>query len=109
MLVTMDQPNGILHTEEIKTGATDNPSAARGHLNNGINAVHEAASGDRKVLLLEGEKDVTGELDLASMHGKSNQTRGPEGKGVESSFDLSSADLDAMIKRLLEPPLQRPS
>jgi len=100
MLVTMDLPNGILHTEEIKTGATDSPSAARGQLNNGINAVHEAASGDRKVLLLEGEKDVTGEP---------NQTRGPEGKSVESSFDLSSADLDAMIKRLLEPPPQRPS
>jgi len=107
MLVTMDQPNGILHTEEIETGGNDRPNAARGHLNNGINALHEAASGGRKVQLFEGGKDVTGELDLASMHGKSNQTRGPEGKGFESSLGLSSTDLDAMIKKLLEPP--RPS
>jgi hypothetical protein len=108
MLVTMDQPNGkgtILHTEEIKTGANDSPDAARGQLNNGINAIHEAASGRRKVILFEGgTKDVTGELDLASMHGKPNQTRGPEGKGFESSLDISSADLDAMIKKLLDPP-----
>jgi len=61
------------------------------------------------MLLESGTKDVTGELDLASMHHNDTQTRSPKGKGFESSLDLSSADLDAMIKRLLEPPPPRPS
>lgn len=54
LMVTMDQASGkgkILHTEEVKTGAGDSPTAARGQLTNGYDAINESAAGGRKVIL----------------------------------------------------------
>ena len=107
LMVTMDQPDGkakILHNEEIKTGHGDSPDKARDQLNDGYKAINEAAAGGRKVMLLEGGKDITGEIDLTSMGGATSHTRGPANKGFETSLEVNTTDLDTLIRRLMEPP-----
>jgi hypothetical protein len=107
LMVTMDQSNGkatILHNEEIKTGARDRPNPARDQLNEAYKALNEAADGGRSVMLLEAGKDVTHEIDLASMRSSKSYTRGPAGKGFEQHYEVTTADLDALIEKLLEPP-----
>jgi hypothetical protein len=107
LMVTMDQPSGkaeILHNEEIKTGHGDSPDKARNQLNDGNKAISEAATGGRKVKLIEAGKDITGEIDLTSMISAKSHTRGPANKGFETSLEVSTTDLDALIRKLMEPP-----
>ena len=106
LLVTRDRPGKkaeILHGEEIKTGANDKPKAARDQLNDALKAINEAARGGRPVVLLEGKTNIANDLDLTTFQPKDMQTRGPEGKGFESSLDIISADLDTMVEKLLPP------
>jgi len=106
LMVTMDQPNGkgnILHNEEIKTGAGDSPTGARNQLDDGYKAINEAATGGRKVILREGGKDITAEIDLRSMSSATSHTRGPANKGFEKNFEVNTTDLDALITRLTQP------
>jgi hypothetical protein len=112
LMVTRDQPNGkgkILHNEEIKTGSGDSPKAARTQLDDAYNAINEAADGGRSVILYEGGKNITHELDLTSMRDTDSFTRGPSGKGFQEDYGITSVDLDALIKKLMEPPKPGPS
>jgi hypothetical protein len=107
LMVTRDQPSGkgkILHNEEIKTGRNDSQAKARAQLDDAYKAINEAATGGRKVMLFEGGKDITGAVDLTSMSGATSHTRGPAEKKFETSYDVTTADLDALIAKLMEPP-----
>jgi hypothetical protein len=66
--------------------------------------INEAATGGRKVMLLEGGKDITAELDLTSMSSATSHTRGPADKKFETNYEITTTDLDALINRLMEPP-----
>jgi hypothetical protein len=107
LMVTMNQPSGkakILHNEEVKTSHGDSPDKARDQINDGYKAINEAAAGGRKVILREGGKDITGEIDLTSMSRATSHTRGPANKRFEESLEISTTDLDTLIRRLMEPP-----
>jgi sirohydrochlorin ferrochelatase len=77
---------------------------ARAQLDDAYKAINEAATGGRKVMLLEGGKDITGEIDLTSMSGATSHTRGPADKKLETNYEVTTMDLDALIRRLMEPP-----
>jgi len=105
MMVTMRSDTGkdvILHSEELKTGHGDRPEAARTQLDNGVNTINAAAAGHTRIKLIEGGKDVTDEIDLASMRAASSKTRGPERKGFETSLGITTKDLDALISAMLD-------
>lgn len=108
LMVTKDHPGGkgeILHSEEIKTGINDQAKTARTQLDDGHKAITEAASGGKRVKLLESGKDVTDQIDLATIDNKdtTDATRGPaDKKGFEASLDITARDLEALIKQLLD-------
>ncbi len=67
-------------------------------------AVDEAATGGRKVKLFEGGKEITGELDMTSMSSATSHTRGPADKKFEANCEVTTTDLDGLIRRLMESP-----
>lgn len=110
LMVTQDKAgadgkDAILYGEEVKTGAKDTHAQASRQQDNGFAAIREAATGGRKVKLLENTKtDITADIDLGSLQRKNMETRGPAGKAdFQNSLDMTSADLDAVITRLMEP------
>lgn len=105
LMVTMDQTNGkakILHTEELKTGYGDSPKAARAQLDASAKAIASAAADDARVRLLEGGKDITDQIDLASMRTATSATRGPSNKSFQESLGLTSKSLDSLVNRMID-------
>jgi hypothetical protein len=104
MMVVERQSSGkakVIAREEIKTGAHDTNADARAQLDEQTGLLHDGAAGKKAIRIEVGDRDITGEIDLASDAAASKSTRGPAGKIFDKSLGVSATDLEALCKDLL--------
>jgi hypothetical protein len=100
-------PAKISHREEIKTGTTDTNADALDQLNEiGGHLAKGEAGGIR--LELNG-KNITPEIDLASDSSATKATRGPSDKGFDESLGITAADLERLVKSLVDAATVKPT
>jgi hypothetical protein len=90
-----------------RTGEDRYPAAAA-QQQKGFDAIKAAHDGGEPIKLFENLRtDITGDIDLGSVKRENMKTRGTAGKrdpDFESSLDITSEDLDALVMKLLPPP-----
>ena len=91
----------VIAREEIKTGGRDTNADARGQLDDQTGLLRDAAAGKKAIRLEVGHRDITSEIDLGSDASSNKTTRGPAGKGFDTSLGVFASDLEAMCKDLL--------
>jgi len=104
VMMVVRQPSGkakVIAREEVKTGGRDTNADARGQLDAQTSLLRDAAAGKKAIRLEVGGRDITGEIDLESDAAANKSTRGPAGKGFDTSLGVSASDLEAMCKDLL--------
>jgi hypothetical protein len=106
MLVIEHDPAGgkskIVSREEIKTGGGGTDAKAKLQLKAQSDLFKDAAGGAKMLRLEVGDRDIAGELDLASDATATKSTRGPAGKGYDESLGTTATDLEALCKDLLK-------
>lgn len=104
ILVIERQPSGkarVVHREEVKSGARDTQSEAKGQLDKGAERLNQGGSGAAKIILERNGKDITGEIDMASVKGSSGVTRGPAGKGFDTDLGIRPQELQKIVDELI--------
>ncbi|MCG8422589.1 MAG: hypothetical protein MJE77_32130, partial [Proteobacteria bacterium] len=105
VLVAQPQASGkarILHLEELKTGMRDTHSGAKKQLDKGLRRLKEAASGKKRIRLIENGIDITDALEFGTAYRSSAVTRGPSGKGFNDHLGITARDLEILTKELIE-------
>jgi hypothetical protein len=111
LLVLERPPDGgklrIVHREELKSGRHDqakgNPKkpGALDQLRLIKDLVSKAGSGAKKIRLEVGDRNITNEIDLASVDASPEVARGPAGKeGFKQSLGITADDLKALVEDL---------
>jgi hypothetical protein len=91
----------IVHREELKTGRLDKAATADQQLAKVREVVSRAAAGDTKVRLEVEGRNITADVDLASIDSATQATRGPEGKtGFTQSHGITAKHLEQLFREL---------
>lgn len=113
--------------EEVKGGAADSPTKAKAQVTKLTGALTELSGGSTELRVFELKdshtvgSDWTWQLDLSAVDSITNRTRGPEGKGFDTSLGYDAEVLLELAKSIAKdglppknptktlPPLARPS
>jgi hypothetical protein len=97
----------IVHREEVKTGKHDTAQSnvrktgAEDQLAVQRDLLGDAGRGGKKIRLFSGDRDITDQIDLASVDQSSQATRGPAGKkGFDKSLGITADDLRVLMNEL---------
>jgi hypothetical protein len=105
LLVIERQPSGkarIVHREEVKAGASDSPTDADHQVKKGGQRLEEGGSGAAKIILEHNGKDISNEIDMASVKGSTGVARGPAGKGYkDADLGVRAEDLQKIVDELI--------
>ena len=91
----------IVHHEEVKAGG-DAPADARAQVDTARDALTKGGDGSAVVKLMQGNTDLTGQIDMSSIGSSTGQTRGVAEKKFEASLELTGKDLEALVKDLVK-------